>query len=147
MSRDQLSIRLGALESPQSPVMRQCVRVGDTLLTSGHTSLTLGRVGDELTVEQGRAAAREAALRMLASIREEHGTLEGLRIAQLSVFVRSTAELTRHGEVADGASELLREVFAGDPLPSRRALGMVSLPRGAAVELDAVLAVADAPAS
>jgi enamine deaminase RidA (YjgF/YER057c/UK114 family) len=115
------------------------VRAGGLLLTSGHTSIMLGRIGDELTVEQGRGAAREAALRMLASVREMNGTLEGLTVVQLSVFVRSTPEFTRHGEVADGASELLREVFGGDMLPARRALGMASLPRGAAVELDAIL--------
>lgn len=141
MGRDAISLELGALERPQSPIMRQCVRAGDLLFTAGHTSTTLGRIGDELTVEQGRAAAAEAALRLLASIREDHGTLEGLSIVQLSIFVRSTAELTRHGEVADGASEVLRKVFAGDPLPARRALGLASLPRGAAVELDAVLTV------
>lgn len=139
MNRDALSIELGAIEGPHSPVMQQCVRAGGLLLTSGHTSIMLGRIGDELTVEQGRAAAREAALRMLASVREMNGTLEGLTVVQLSVFVRSTPELTRHGEVADGASELLREVFGGDMLPARRALGMASLPRGAAVELDAIL--------
>jgi len=121
--------------------MRQCVRTGDLLYTAGHTSVTLGRIGDELTVEQGRAAAAEAALRLLASIREDHGTLEGLALVQLSVFVRSTAQLTRHGEVADGASEVLRKIFADDPPPARRALGLASLPRGAAVELDAVLEV------
>lgn len=141
MGRDAISLDLGAVERPQSPIMRQCVRVGDLLFTAGHTSTTLGRIGDELTVEQGRDAAEEAALRLLASIREDHGTLEGLSVVQLSVFVRSTAELTRHGEVADGASEILRQVFAGDPPPARRALGLASLPRGAAVELDAVLAV------
>lgn len=144
MGRDAVSLELGALERPQSPIMRQCVRAGDLLFTAGHTSTMLGRVGDELTVEQGRDAAAEAALRLLASVREDHGTLERLSVVQLSVFVRSTAELTRHGEVADGASEILRKVFAGGPPPARRALGLVSLPRGVAVELDAVLAV-DSP--
>ncbi|MDI6022376.1 RidA family protein [Leucobacter sp. UT-8R-CII-1-4] len=137
-SRDARSIALGATAGPQSPVMQQVVEAQGLVFTSGHTSLTLGKVGDNLTIEQGKTAAREAMLRLLHSVRESVGTLEDLSSVQLNVCVNSTADFTQHGEVAEGASSLLREVFGEQDLPTRKALGMASLPRGVAVEIDAV---------
>lgn len=145
VDRDALSIALGATEGPQSPTMQQCIQTEGLVFTSGHTSLTVGRVGDELTTAEGRQAAHEATLRLLTSVRESRGTLNGMRPVQLTVFVHSTTDFTEHGEVAEGASALLREVFGGENLPTRKALGMASLPRGVAVELDLVLARTTAP--
>ena len=137
-SRDARSTALGATAGPPSQVMQQVVEAQGLVFTSGHTSLTLGKVGDNLTIEQGKTAAREAMLRLLHSVRESVGTLEDLSSVQLNVCVNSTADFTQHGEVAEGASSLLREVFGEQDLPTRKALGMASLPRGVAVEIDAV---------
>ncbi|GAA2841527.1 enamine deaminase RidA (YjgF/YER057c/UK114 family) [Leucobacter komagatae] len=143
-TRDALALSLGATDGPSSPTMAQCVNANGLIFTSGHTSLTLGKVGADLSVEQGAQAAREAALRLLHSVREHYGTLDGLVLAQLNVCVNTTPDFTQHGAVAEGASSLLREVFGGSDLPTRKALGMASLPRGVAVEIDAVFAATDA---
>lgn len=137
-SRDARSLALGATAGPDSPAMRQVVQAHGLVFTSGHTSLTLGKIGADLTVEQGRSAAREAMLRLLHSVRESVGSLEDLESVQLNVCVNSTPDFTQHGEVAEGASSLLREIFGEQDLPTRKALGMASLPRGVAVEIDAV---------
>ncbi|MFF8817000.1 RidA family protein [Leucobacter sp. NPDC015123] len=139
-TRDSLARALGATDGPNSPTMAQCASAHELIFTSGHTSLTLGKVGAELTVADGAQAAREAALRLLHSVLEHNGTLDGLRLAQLNVCVNTTPDFTQHGEVAEGASGLLREVFGDQDLPTRKALGMASLPRGVAVEIDAVFA-------
>lgn len=143
-TRDTLALTLGATDGPSSPTMSQCVSASGLIFTSGHTSLALGKVGAELSVEQGAQAAREAALRLLHSVREHNGTLDGLQLLQLNVCVNTTADFTQHGEVAEGASGLLREIFGDQDLPTRKALGMASLPRGVAVEIDAVFAAAAA---
>lgn len=139
-TRDALAVTLGATTGPSSPTMAQCVRANGLIFTSGHTSLTLGKVGADLSVEQGSQAAREAALRLLHSVREHNGTLDGLQLVQLNVCVNTTPDFTQHGDVAEGASGLLREIFGATDLPTRKALGMASLPRGVAVEIDAVFA-------
>lgn len=126
--------------------MSQCIRAQGLVFTSGHTSLILGRLGEEVSTAQGASAAREAILRLLHSLREYEGTLDGLYPVQLNVCINSSLDFKSHGEVADGASEVLQKVFADVPAPSRKALGMSSLPRGVAVEIDAVfadLAIAD----
>src|SRR5690606_7128853 len=94
---------LGVANGPASPVMSQCVEAGGLLFTSGHTSETLGTVGDSISLEEGEEAAREAVRRMLFSIQQEHGTLEGLSIIQLSVFVNCTPQFTQHGDIANAA--------------------------------------------
>lgn len=139
-TRDALAVKLGATDGPNSPTMAQCVSANGLVFTSGHTSLTLGKVGADLSVEQGSRAAREAALRLLHSVREHHGTLDGLQLIQLNVCVNTTPDFTQHGDVAEGASGLLREIFGTAEVPTRKALGMASLPRGVAVEIDAVFA-------
>lgn len=138
---DALSLSLGATDGPRSAVMQQCVRAAGLLFTSGHTSLTFGRVGDGLTTDEGRDAAREATLRLLHSVREAHGTLRGLHPVQLNVYIHSVPDFTEHGAIADVASALLRELFGEEQPPTRKALGVASLPRGTAVEIDAVFEV------
>lgn len=143
MNRDQRAASLGVATGPTSPVMSQCVEMRGLLFTSGHTSDTLGTVGDNISLEEGQEAAREAVRRLLFSIQQEHGTLEGLSIVQLSVFVNCTPHFTQHGDIANAASALLQSVFVDDRPPTRKALGHVSLPRGVAVEVDAILMAHD----
>lgn len=141
-SRDQRSIELGAVDGPQSDVMLQCIAAHGLIFTSGHTSLRLGKLGADVSPSEGREAAREAVLRLLHSVRDSNGTLEGLTPIQLNVCINSTPDFTQHGEVADGASAVLREIFGDEKPPTRKALGMASLPRGVAVEIDAVFSAA-----
>jgi enamine deaminase RidA (YjgF/YER057c/UK114 family) len=95
-----------------------------------------GHLGDNVSVEQGREAARRAAVQVLAVIRGELGTLERLsRIVQLTVFISSTPDFTGHPQVANGASELLELVLGEPGRHARAAIGVAALPLGASVEV------------
>ena len=141
---DERADRAGVVDGPPSTTLQQCSSFTRGYVTSGHTSLRLGRVGDDLTADDGREAAREATRRLLHSVRTTHGTLEGLRIARLGVFICTSSEFVDHGLVADAASDVIRAVF-GDDLGhhARSALGMFTLPRGVAVEIEALVEVLD----
>lgn len=119
------------------------VRVGDLIYTSGHTSDMKGKLGHNLNVEQGKAAAREAILKVLNSVRNVAGTLDHLRVVRLMGCVNSTGEFTDQHLVMNGASDLLHEIFGADDLGfhARSALGFVQLPTGAAVEIEGIFAV------
>jgi len=144
-----------ALPPPAAPVgmYRAALRSGRWILTSGQLSVRdgaivhPGRVGDDVTIEEGRDAARIALLNALAAVQALHGTLDGLRVVRLVGYVASTAELERHAEVVNGASELLRDLFGDDAgLGTRLALGVASLPLRSPVELELVLEVEGADA-
>src|SRR5258708_17072244 len=94
-----------------------------------------GRVGAELDVETGRKAAHLAALNGLAVARKHLGSLDKVtRIVRLGVSVGTVGDVREHPEVADGASELLQDVFGRDKNPSRLVYGVASLPLGTPVE-------------
>jgi enamine deaminase RidA (YjgF/YER057c/UK114 family) len=102
-----------------------------------------GRVGREIAVEAGRDAARLAALNGLAVARATLGSLDRIRrLARLTVHVAAPAEFTAHAAVADGASELLAELFADGGGHARLALGASSLPAGMPVELEMIFELA-----
>ncbi|HEV7369994.1 RidA family protein [Arenibaculum sp.] len=127
------------------------VRAGNLLHVSGQISLVdgkpgfLGRLGAELDVEQGREAARAAALGVLSQVAgATDGTVAAVRrVVRLNVFVAATPEFTRHPDVADGASDLMVAVFGEAGKHARAAVGVASLPRGVAVEVDAVVEIED----
>ena len=100
------------------------------------------RHGDDLAVEAGQSAAQLCGLMLLAQIKKALGDLERVeRIVKLGVFVTSTPDFTRQPEVANGASELMLLAFGEAGRHARSAVGVPALPRGAAVEIDAVVAV------
>ncbi|MDD7937188.1 RidA family protein [Actinomycetospora lutea] len=104
----------------------------------GHT----GRLGADLGVEQGYAAARACALNLLAQTRDALGSLD--RVAQVLVlrgFVACTDDFVDQPAVVDGASDLLAAVFGERGEHARTAIGVRALPKGFAVELDAMLRV------
>jgi enamine deaminase RidA (YjgF/YER057c/UK114 family) len=102
----------------------------------------VGVVGGSLSLEQGRSAARLAALNMLAAVKSELGTLSGLtRVVKLSVFVRCSSGFGLEHLVADGASALLEEVIGPDGLGARSAIGVADLPFGICVELEGIVEV------
>jgi pimeloyl-ACP methyl ester carboxylesterase/enamine deaminase RidA (YjgF/YER057c/UK114 family) len=112
------------------------------LPTEGRQATVIGRVGAEVDVEAGRKAARLAALNGLAVARQQLGSLDRVtRIVRLGVFVATAGDVRDQPKVADGASELLQEIFGKEKNPSRMVYGVASLPLGAAVELEIILEV------
>ena len=146
MSAEAKAIELGIEFPDQEPgYLNLCIRTGNLLITSGHTSDIKGKLGDDLEVDQGYAAARECAEKILASVHAEHGTLDGLRVIKVLGCVNSTLEFTEQHLVINGTSDLLHEIFGkeGDGYHARSALGFASLPTGPAVEVEAIFEVKD----
>jgi len=98
-----------------------------------------GHVGAELTLEEGTEEARFCAINVLSQLRAAAGSLDMIgRIVRLGVFVASASGFTHQPAVANGASELMRDVFGEDGKHARAAVGVSELPLGAPVEVDAV---------
>lgn len=98
-----------------------------------------GRLGDDLSLEDGQASARGAMVSTLSNLRGALGSLDRVRrFVKVTGFVRVTPEFTDMPKVVDGASELLVEIFGQDLAPARSAVGVVSLPGGASVEIETV---------
>ena len=134
----------GIVHEPKAPsYLNQCVRTGNLLITSGHTSDLKGVLGAGLTVEEGYAAARDCAMKILRSVLAEHGTLDGLKVLKLLGAVYSAPDFTDQHLVVNGASDLLHEIYGKDTLGyhARSALGFVALPTGAAVEVEAIFEI------
>src|SRR6478736_7782254 len=108
-------------------------------------SLIIGRLGEDVELEAGQAAARRCGLMLLAQIKAALGSLDRVeRIVKLGVFVNSAGSFTDQPKVANGASDLMVEVFGEAGKHARSAVGVPVLPLGAAVEVDAIVAVAGA---
>lgn len=120
-----------------------CAKTGNLLITSGHVSDMKGKLGADLKVEQGYQAARECVVKILQSVHEAHGTLDGLRVIKLLGCVNSTGDFTDQHLVINGASDLLHELYGkeGDGFHARSALGFASLPTGVAVEVEAIFEI------
>lgn len=104
--------------------------------------LVTGRLGEDVSFEDGAAAARACGLMVLAQVRAALGSLDRVeRVVKLGVFVNSAAGFTDQPKVANGASDLMAEVFGDAGRHARAAVGVPALPLGAAVEVDAILAV------
>lgn len=122
------------------------VTAGDLVFVSGHGpyrndgSLVTGKVGAELTVEEGYAAARATALACLSSLQAEIGSLDRVkRIVKLLGMVNCDPAFTMHPQVINGASDLLVELFGEAGRHARSAVGMQSLPMNIAVEIEMVV--------
>jgi enamine deaminase RidA (YjgF/YER057c/UK114 family) len=112
------------------------------LPTEGRAAKFVGRVGAELDMETGRQAARLATLNLLATAKKHLGSLDKVtRIVRLGVSVATSGDVRDHPKVADGASELLQEVFGKDKNPCRLVYGVASLPLGTPVELEIIFEV------
>lgn len=104
--------------------------------------LVKGRLGADVSAGEGYAAARACGLMILAQLRAALGSLDRVeRIVKLGAFVSSTADFTDQPKVANGASELMAALFGDAGRHARSAVGVPALPLGAAVEIDAVVAV------
>jgi enamine deaminase RidA (YjgF/YER057c/UK114 family) len=127
-----------------------CVRAGNLLFVSGQIATEQGRIlhpgklGRDVDVEQGQQAARGCAISALAVARQELGSLDRVvRVVKTTVFVASAEGFGDQPSVANGASELLRDVFGDLGLGARSAVGMAELPMGASVEAEFIFEVAD----
>ena len=104
--------------------------------------LVTGRLGDDVTTEQGYEAARACGLMILAQLKAALGSLDRVeRIVKLGAFINSTGDYTEQPKVANGVSELMVAVFGDAGKHARSAVGVPVLPLGAAVEVDAIVAV------
>ena len=127
---------------------RRLVRDGDIVWIAGHGPTCgddwgsrLGKVGRDLSVEEGAAAARLTALNVLGTIERELGSLEGVRTwLKVTGFVNCEPDFTEHAQVVNGFSDLLLDLYGPDQLAARSSVGVPSLPFGMPVEVEAVLA-------
>ena len=143
----ELGIRLPAPPEPFGTYV-EAVQTGNLLFlsgmlpTEGHGPKFIGRVGAELDVETARKAAHLAALNALAVARKHLGSLDKVtRIVRLGVSVATSGDIRDQPKVADGASELLQDVFGKDMNPCRLVYGVASLPLGTPVELEIIFEV------
>src|SRR5467141_2019525 len=143
----ELGIKLPVPPEPFGTYV-EAVQTGNLLFlsgmlpTEGHGAKFIGRIGAELDVEAGRAAARLAVLNSLAVARQHLGTLDKVkRIVRLGVSVVTSGDVRDQPKVADGASELLQDIFGKDKNPSRLVYGVASLPLGVPVELELIFEV------
>src|SRR5712671_1310473 len=143
----QLGIDLPAPPEPFG-IYAEAVQTGNLLFltgmlpTAGHEAKFIGRIGAELDVQTGRKAAYMAAVNALAVARQHLGSLDRVtRIVRLGVLVATSGDVREQPRIADGASELLQDVFGKDKSPTRLVYGVASLPLGVPVELELIFEV------
>ena len=151
---DTISARLAELgidlPQPAAPVAAYvpAVEANGLLHISGQVSfdedgqLMLGRLGEGRDLDYGQAAARRCGIMLIAQMKAALGSLDRVeRVVKLNVFVNSAGTFTDQPKVANGASELMEQVFGPAGKHARSAVGVPVLPMGVAVEIDAVVQV------
>ena len=145
---EQLGITLPEAAAPVASYVPVVVQ-GGMAYVSGQLpfvdgKLVTGRLGEDVSLEDGMAAARACGLMILAQLKAALIPLDKVeRVVKLGAFVNSTGDFTDQPKVANGASDLMFEVFGEKGRHSRAAVGVPVLPLGAAVEVDAVIAIAE----
>lgn len=141
-----------AIELPQPPTPLgayvEAVQTGHLLFLSGilpveaHKPKYLGRLGKELDGNAGRQAAYTAALNAIAVVRQHVGSLDKVtRIVKLGVYIATWGDFFDQPQVADGASELFKDVFGEEKLSTRLVMGVASLPLGVPILLEVILEI------
>lgn len=144
MSPQQKAESLGIkFEKIPPGYLNKCVRSGNWLITSGHTSKAKGKLGADLETKAGYDAARDCAVQILQSVWSTHGTLDGLKVLKVLGCVNCTPDFIEQPQVINGCSDLLHEIFGKetDGFHARSALGFASLPAGVAVEVEAIFEI------
>ena len=143
----ELGLDLGGASPPVANYVAT-VRTGNLVFVSGQLptrsdgSRPIGKLGAEVSVEEGYDAARLAAVGLLARVRAETGSLDRVkRVVKVTGFVNATPDFTQHPRVINGASDLLAEVFGEAGRHARAAIGVGSLPLGAPVEVELIVEV------
>ena len=141
-----LDISLPEMAAPLAAFV-PAVRAGDLLFVSGHIAKKggkpwIGQLGATLHTEQGKQAARQTAIDLMATLHATTGDLNTIKqIVKLMVLVNSTPAFTEQHLVANGASELLQGVFGALGAHARSAFGVAQIPFGSCVEIEAVVQV------
>jgi enamine deaminase RidA (YjgF/YER057c/UK114 family) len=146
---ERLKVLNIALPEPGPPAAAfvPFVRTGNLVFVSGHIARKggnpwIGKLGSEITTEQGKQAARGIAIELLATLQAAVGDLNRVRrIVKLMVLVNSAPAFTEQHLVANGASELFGEVFVTHGAHARSAFGVAQIPFGSCVEIDLVAEV------
>ena len=143
----QLGIQLPGAPTPFGSYV-EVVQSGKLLFLSGmlpvvdHKPVYVGWIGRELDAQTGRKAARIAALNALASLKNYLGSLNRVaRVVRLGVYMATAGAFTADPGIADGASDLLRDVFGEESMGVRSVIGVASLPLGVPIELEATFEV------
>ena len=145
----QLNLTLPPAPTPVA-VYQPVVVVQGIAYVSGHGpvcndgSLIKGRVGSDLSLEEGYDAARQVGLALLATLRSHFGSLDAIkRVVKVLGMVNSAPEFYDHPKVINGCSELFAQIFgAADGIGARSAVGMGPLPGNIAVEIEAIFELA-----
>jgi len=134
--------------TPSVALFQPFVRTGQLIFVSGHIARRngqpwVGRIGEQVTVAEGHAAARGIAIELLAALHAATSDLDSItRIVKLLVLVNSAPAFTEPHVVANGASELLNQVFGDRGAHARSAIGVAQLPLGECVEIELIAEVA-----
>jgi enamine deaminase RidA (YjgF/YER057c/UK114 family) len=144
----ELGIELPAAPTPFGTYL-EVLQTGNLLFLTGmlpvvdHQPKYLGRLGKELDAKAGRDAARTASLSAIAAIKAHLGSLDRVtKIVRLGVFMATSGDFFDQPTVADGASDLFRDVFGIDGVSARLVIGVASLPLGMPIELEVIAEVA-----
>jgi enamine deaminase RidA (YjgF/YER057c/UK114 family) len=148
-AEDRLAALGISLPSPAAPVAAYVptVEANGMLYVSGQVSfqngqLMVGRLGEDRDLAYGVQAARACGLMVLAQIKAALGSLDRVeRVVKLNIFVNSDPRFTDQPKVGNGASELMADVFGDAGKHARAAVGVPTLPMGAVVEVDAIVAI------
>lgn len=149
MNPDEQILSLGLILPPAPPrggVYKPVVVVGNVAYVSGHgpyrgpDDYISGRVGADMSLDEGREAARQVGLAMLATLKKELGSLARVkRVVKLLGMVNSTPDFGEHPKVINGCSELFGQVWGEENgIGARSAVGMGSLPGNIAVEIEGI---------
>lgn len=130
-------------DDAEKAYLNMVARIGNTLYTSGHVSVIKGKLGANLSVDQGYEAAKECGIAILKSVHQEVGSLDGLKVIKLFGMVNSSLDFIEQHLVVNGVSDLYHEIFGkdGDGFHARSAVGFAQLPTGGAVEVEAIFEV------
>jgi enamine deaminase RidA (YjgF/YER057c/UK114 family) len=144
---EELGLRLHGPHPPHDPLDAVVVH-GDVARTSGQLPrvdgelICVGRLGDTVSVDEGTEAAKVCALNALAVLEVALGSLDRIeRVLTVTGFVACTPEFHQQPAVIDGASRVLADIFGEAGRHSRSAIGVASLPRGGAVEIEVTVAL------
>ena len=143
----ELGITLPPVAAPVADYV-PAIQTGSQILTSGQLPFVdgeltaVGTAGDAVSAEQAAEAARAAALNAIAAVADVAGGLDAIkRIVRVVVFVNSAPDFTGQAGVANGASQLLGQVFGEHGRHARSAVGVTTLPLGSAVEVELTVEV------
>ncbi|WP_442600784.1 RidA family protein [Paenibacillus sp. KN14-4R] len=133
------------LSNPRQPIGNYvpCVRTGNLIFTAGQgVDQYKGKLGRDLTLEEGYLASRQSMLNLLSAVKAEIGELSKVkRVVKILGFVNSTEVFTDQPKVMNGASDLLVAVFGDKGRHGRSAVGMAQLPNNTAIEIEMILEI------